>query len=340
MSRPARNPPDVNASADGTTRSTAAARRQLSRHLTGKGIELGPGHVPFPRPAHGVEVSYVDRWRPEENRLLFPELGEQAAFVEPDVVCNFDTEGLSAFEDESQDHVIASHMLEHVANPLALLHDIHRVLRPGGILILLLPDRHRTFDRDREPTPLSHVINDHDRGVTMVEDHHVAEFLTKMGLSCPQNPGERQALFDLQRRRSVHVHVWTADEFFEVLVHANAELGHAWELVDAVLPQDEEEEWGCDFGWVLRRATCSHDPATMAARLEAAWGVWRNQRLALHAEREELAGQLQAARGALAAVEDRVADLESRAGAGMLSRLLGLGGRMVLKGSKAKARGG
>lgn len=306
---------------DGSVRTTAAARRQLSRHLRGAGIELGPGHVPFPRPEIGVEIRYVDRWSPEQNRELFPELSEEGSFPEPDVVCDFDTERLSAFDDRSQDYVVASHIIEHVADPLGILCDMNRVLRPGGLLVLLLPDRHRTFDRERDPTPLSHLIDEHARGVTQVDDDHIAEFLTKTGSTCPEDPSERQPLFDLHRRRSIHVHVWNAEEFFEVLLYANAELGHGWEMVDAVLPEDEEEEWGCDIGWVLRRATRSDGPAIMAARLREAWEIWRSHRLALHREREQLARQLDSARAQLAAVEARVADLEARANRSLLRRL-------------------
>ena len=64
------------------------ARRSLARHLHGCGLELGPGHEPFPVPA-GVEVRYVDRWAPDDNRALFPELGD-VAFPVPDVVADLD----------------------------------------------------------------------------------------------------------------------------------------------------------------------------------------------------------------------------------------------------------
>src|SRR5688500_15947632 len=88
-----------------------ALRTLLSRHLVGAGVELGPGHQPFPVPYDGVRVRYVDRWTPDENRTLFPELG-QADFPRPDIVANLDVDKLSALEDDSQDFVIASHILE------------------------------------------------------------------------------------------------------------------------------------------------------------------------------------------------------------------------------------
>ena len=121
----------------------------LARYLVGDGVELGPGHSPFPIPYSGTNVRYVDRWVPDTNRELFPELGD-ATFPMPDIIADLDTDRLSALDDESQDFVIASHVLEHLANPLAMLGEIHRALRSGGVALVLLPDRRRTFDPQRK----------------------------------------------------------------------------------------------------------------------------------------------------------------------------------------------
>lgn len=41
--------------------------------------------------------------------------------------------------DCSFDGVLFSHVMEHVDSPMAMLREIHRVLKPGGILVLGLP---------------------------------------------------------------------------------------------------------------------------------------------------------------------------------------------------------
>ena len=46
----------------------------------------------------------------------------------------------AAFTDRSVDTIIASHTLEHVPEPVETLREMHRVLRPGGALILWLPN--------------------------------------------------------------------------------------------------------------------------------------------------------------------------------------------------------
>ena len=248
---------------------------QLARHLVGEGIELGPGHSPFPLPFPGTVVRYVDRWEPDANRGLFPELGD-AAFPMPDVVADLDVDRLGPIASESADFVIASHVLEHMANPLAILGEIHRVLRRGGVGLILLPDRTRTFDRAREATPLAHLVAEHEADVTTVSDVHVEDFLRGVG-EWDENwsADERSQHLHLHLQRSIHVHCWTQDEFPDVLVHSIEHQGMAWELVDAVFVQDVTDS--IEFGYVLRRALDDCSPSVHADRFRAVLGVLRQE---------------------------------------------------------------
>jgi len=232
-----------------------SVRRRFASRLAGEGIEIGPGHVPFPVPP-GVTVRFVDRWTPADNEALFPELGGSPGFPSPHYVANLDTERLSGFGDGTQDFVIASHILEHLANPLALLVDIHRVLRSKGVLILLLPDRHSTFDRERDPTPLTHVVAEYRSDVREVDDAHIIDQLVGAhrangGTFDPGSLTPEQ--LELHRHRSVHAHVWDIHEFTEVLEFASKELDVDWEVLDEMLP-GQEGTYGEEFGWVLARS--------------------------------------------------------------------------------------
>jgi SAM-dependent methyltransferase len=44
------------------------------------------------------------------------------------------------------DYVIASHNLEHIPDPIRFLQGCEEVLRPGGVVLLAVPDRRATFD--------------------------------------------------------------------------------------------------------------------------------------------------------------------------------------------------
>jgi hypothetical protein len=277
---------------------SVTVRQALGRHLRGNGLELGPGHSPFAPLPPGVTVRYVDRWQPEENASLFGELGPDAGFVVPDVRADLDIDRLHAFADRSEDFVIASHVLEHVADPIGLLGEVHRVLRPGGTVLILLPDRHRTFDRARRPTSLEHLVAEHEAGVTVVDDDHLEEFLTNayedpaVRHVIPDDAAQRSAFFDLHRRRSIHVHCWDQDEFVAVLAHCIGVLGQRWEFVDAVMTP-EEGPGGMEFGFLLRRGATEEPPAEALERFTQSWSSWHRARtlwLHVEADREAVTG--------------------------------------------------
>jgi SAM-dependent methyltransferase len=272
-------------------------RGLLTRFLNGSGVELGPGHHPMPIPFPGVSVRYVDRWQPEENLALFTNLESGATFPKPDIVANLDVDRLAALPDESQDFVIASHLLEHLADPLTQLGEIYRVLKPGAVILVFLPDRRYTFDRQRSATPLAHLIAEHRDRVTVVSDEHIEDYLRKTDVWDPSwTPEQEREQFDLNRQRSIHVHCWSEDEFLPVIEYTVVEMGMQWELLDAVFVEDVPE--GFEFGFVLRRSSMSAAPApgVVAEHLRLSWQVLASKSRQ-HAEAERQIARLRALPG-------------------------------------------
>ena len=248
------------------------ALAHMSRFVGGDGIELGPGHQPFPLPFRGVRVRYVDRWKPDENAGMFPELGEGVVFPTPDIIADLDDEGLSMLADESEDFVIASHVLEHLCDPIRQLVEIHRVLRPGGVALVLLPDRRMTFDRARQGTTLEHLRADHEAGMRVPDDAHLEEFLIYTeGWNAERDAATRDATFEHHRKRSFHVHCWTQEEFLPVIAHSITDMGASWELIDATLLDDMPDS--IEFGFVLRRALHPGKPEELVERLDQVWAA-------------------------------------------------------------------
>ncbi len=225
-------------------------RERFATYLHGDGIDVGPGHCPWlDLPPAVRSVRLVDRWEPDENRELFSELGADAVFPKPDVVANLDIDRLSAFPNRSLDFVIASHVLEHLADPIGAFDEFRRVLRRRGVCIVLLPDRRLTFDAGRPGTPLSHLVAEHRTGVTAVDDDHVLAVIRHdRGDSWepPADPDQRRELCEHHRRRSVHAHCWTIEEFREVVDHVSGRLPRRWGVID-------EDLGDAEFGFVLRR---------------------------------------------------------------------------------------
>jgi ubiquinone/menaquinone biosynthesis C-methylase UbiE len=93
----------------------------------------------------------------------------------PDLLA--DVESLSGIQDESEDFVIANHVLEHVEDPLKALKSVARVLRPQGIFYFALPDKRHSFDRTRSVTPLAHLLADHNESVENSRRSHYEEWI-------------------------------------------------------------------------------------------------------------------------------------------------------------------
>jgi SAM-dependent methyltransferase len=88
-----------------------------------------------------------------------------------------DATKLESIEDGKYDFLLACHVLEHVANPLKALNEWHRVLKPGGSLLVLLPDKNHTFDHRRPYTTFEHLKEDFERDTQEDDLTHLDEIL-------------------------------------------------------------------------------------------------------------------------------------------------------------------
>lgn len=55
------------------------------------------------------------------------------------------------------DYIIACHVIEHVPDPIGYLHGLAKLLNPGGIIMLAVPDKRVTFDLHRPLTTIDHL---------------------------------------------------------------------------------------------------------------------------------------------------------------------------------------
>jgi len=132
-----------------------------SHFLRGEGLEIGALHSPLPVPG-SCRVRYVDRYDLDGLRREYPPLAN-VPLVPVDVID--DGEKLETIAAESQDFVISSHFLEHTQDPIGTIRRHLRVIRPGGILFVAVPDkRFLSFDQKRPVTTLEHLYRDYEEG--------------------------------------------------------------------------------------------------------------------------------------------------------------------------------
>ena len=189
------------------------ARVTLATHFVrGEGIEIGALDRPMPFPEH-VKVRYVDHMSHEELLVRFADLNRDA-IVKPDFVS--DGQRLEAVPSDSQDFVVASHVIEHMQDPIMAIKNFLRVLKDDGTIFLAVPDKRDTSDQKRSLTSIDHLLEDHETGVHVSRASHFLEY-AEFG-----EGGDPAHIFDRAKQLSesdvrIHFHVWTPTSFVAFL---------------------------------------------------------------------------------------------------------------------------
>jgi ubiquinone/menaquinone biosynthesis C-methylase UbiE len=200
--------------------------RLMRRYVKGSGLEIGAFDAPH-RHRPGVKVRYVDRSSVEQLKRLHSTLAH-LKLIPIDVID--DVECLRTIPDESQDFVVANHVLEHSRNPLQALSAVFRVVKPGGVVCLSLPDRRKCFDRDRPPTPFAHLVRDYREGPAQGEWLHYQEYATLVDKARNDHDRDERARLLQSSGFDIHFHCWSPAEALVMLLRAQQVLGIEFEL--------------------------------------------------------------------------------------------------------------
>jgi SAM-dependent methyltransferase len=145
---------------------TLAHRRSafVNRQLEGlRGIEIGASA----QNDYGVDAINVDRYGSMDTKYKQEEWNVCGRKRPVDLVAPGDD---LPFEDDFTDFVLASHVLEHFPDPIRALKEWIRVARDK--VVVVVPHRDRTFDHDRELTPVDELVRRHETGFTSPKDEH------------------------------------------------------------------------------------------------------------------------------------------------------------------------
>ena len=211
------------------------------------GLEIGALCLPIVAPERGP-VRYVDHMDTASLR------GKYAVDPNVDVDKIVDVSFVwgektlpQAVGDERFDYVVASHVIEHVPDTVGWLREIAAVLKPGGILSLVIPDKRFTFDARRETTTFaalieSHLLGRRHPGFREVLDHFdsvvavpgevTTQAMWREGLDPHKVPHAHPGIIDRLGEdglrhyfnlvngglyMDVHVHVFTPDSLMRIL---------------------------------------------------------------------------------------------------------------------------
>jgi SAM-dependent methyltransferase len=224
--------------------------RLSARFIRGAGLEIGGLHQPLPTP-YADNVLYVDRLPLAQLRETYPELAGQP-LIEPDIID--DGERLTSLGERSVDFVIANHFIEHCQDPIGTIHHLLRVLKPGGVLFMAVPDKRSIFDRPRPLTSLEHVVRDHEEGPAWSMRSHFEEWVNLVDAS-------KSVEELIAEGTSIHFHVWTPSSFIELLEYCRKSLCFPFELEVVDLTDGE-------FIVVARRTDALADSPNSSARVD------------------------------------------------------------------------
>jgi SAM-dependent methyltransferase len=199
---------------DGTLTALLNTRRTVAEaFLEGAGIEIGALHQPLQVPRR-ARVRYVDRMPSADLRQHYKELAGER-LVEPDIIN--DGELLVTIPDASQDFVVANHFLEHCENPIMAMQNFFRVLKPGAVLYLAVPDKRFTFDVNRPSTTIDHLLRDFTEGPAWSKTQHFEEWSRLVNHQTDPADIADEARRLMEMRYSIHFHVWNAADLLELV---------------------------------------------------------------------------------------------------------------------------
>ncbi|HMD81336.1 MAG TPA: methyltransferase domain-containing protein [Anaerolineales bacterium] len=174
-------------------------QRLAHQWCKGEGLELGAGaHNPFNLPG-SLNVAPGDDpvFRQAEIEIC-------GMYAEIDIVA----EGHDIpVGDGTQDYIISSHVVEHFPDPLRAFIEWNRILKPGGIVFMIVPQRNADPHDAKQPvSKIAEIVEAYEQGYT-VDDS------------------------PLPVVRRGHYFVYTLDTMLNLIRWANDNLHLGWEVV-------------------------------------------------------------------------------------------------------------
>ena len=181
--------------------------------IYGKGIEFGPGDMPMPLPPY-AEVEYADAFDRNEhcNSMMkgqFPTITYKTSYEE-----------MKGIDDNSQNFIVSSHVIEHTINPIKALENTYNKLTKGGVCFMAIPHYKFTFDSKRQPTNIKHLISDYLKYDVSRDFEHYLDF--DLNVNNSRTPLDeyceiKNMFINNPDKFNLHYHVFCEENFQEMV---------------------------------------------------------------------------------------------------------------------------
>lgn len=139
-----------------------------------------------------------------------------------------DGTNLGKIPAEYYNFVLSYNSLEHIANPLKAIKEWLRVIKPKGILLLVLPNKDTNFDHKRLVTSFDHLLSDFEKNIQEDDLSHLDEILKLHDLSLDPpysnfNQFRERSLKNYENR-CLHHHVFDLQLLQKIMSFFNVEV--------------------------------------------------------------------------------------------------------------------
>lgn len=132
---------------------------------------------------------------------------------------------MKMINDDSYDFLLSSNNLEHIANPLKALHEFRRIVRTGGVILIAVPIKEKTFDHRRNYTTFEHILSDYKNEIKEDDLTHLDEILELHDLNMDKQAGDFEAFKERSannfQNRCIHHHVFSKDCLLQMYDYMN-----------------------------------------------------------------------------------------------------------------------
>ncbi len=128
-------------------------------NLEGLGLEIGPSYSPLAAGHPGLNVRVMDHLDQQGLIEKYGSLGQDTSVILP---VDYVWDGHAYIDmvgEERFDWILASHVIEHMPDIVGFINECAEILRPGGVISLVVPDKRFTFDHLRMTSSLAGVID-------------------------------------------------------------------------------------------------------------------------------------------------------------------------------------
>jgi predicted SAM-dependent methyltransferase len=232
--------------------------------LNGLGLEIGPCYAPILPKANGYgKIEILDHLDKQGLIDKYKDSGVDISTIEEvDYIWEGGSYVDTVKETERFDFIIASNVIEHSVCIIRFIQDCMALLKPGGVLSLVIPDKRYTFDYFRPYTTISEAINcfvnnypRHNLG--SVCEHFLYQATnqgnstwmrdTVRDMELGHNSDYVKEIINLHNRDSslyIDTHHWIfTKSSFELLIHDLLDLGFLKDLHVSILYEDKSHEF-------------------------------------------------------------------------------------------------